>query len=103
MRTNGEDYSGWIPALNKDIYLYYDNLLDRWVISGLHKIVFLTSPSYEVLRRCDGKADVSAICQQLCDSGVFQQTTVRQHVIGIIQDFNLDGFILPAQNDHAPE
>ncbi len=93
MRAGHEDYAQWVPVLSRDIHLYHDNLLDRWVISGLNQVVFLNHASYEVLKRCDGRTDFDAICSQLCDSGVFEPADVYDSVLSIIQDFDLNGFI----------
>lgn len=93
MHASHDDYTRWIPVLHGDLNLYHDHLLDRWVLSGMNKVVFLNNPSYEVLKRCDGKTDLQAICEQLCHSGVFQQATVHEDVVGIIQGFDIDGII----------
>ncbi len=101
MSASHEDYSGWVPALHQGINFYHDNLLDRWVVSGINRIVFLNHSSYEVLKRCDGKTDLSTICDELCDSGIFQQATVHDNVLNIIQDFDINGYICNLINNHA--
>ncbi len=88
--------------MHQGIDFYHDGLLDRWVISGMNQVVFLNDLSYEVLKRCDGKTSLGAICEQLCDSGVLQRATVREDVLGIIQGFDVNGFIFNLLSDSPP-
>lgn len=94
MKASHEDYAEWIPELSSDTNLYHDNLLGRWVISGFNQVIFLNTPSYEVLKRCDGKTSLGDICDELTDSGVFHHTAVRDNVFSIIQDFDINGFVI---------
>jgi coenzyme PQQ biosynthesis protein PqqD len=54
-----------VPALARGVRLRFDKARDAWVLLAPEKVLMPDQVAVEILKRCDGKASVTQIVQDL--------------------------------------
>ncbi|NQV83491.1 MAG: pyrroloquinoline quinone biosynthesis peptide chaperone PqqD [Rhodospirillales bacterium] len=80
----GEDS---VPHLPRGVRLKFDTPRDQWVLLAPERMFVLDEIAHEIIKCCDGEANVAAIVDDL--SGRFEapRDAVAKDVIALLQDF----------------
>ena len=81
------------PRLPRHVKFRFDETRDAWVILGPERVVFPDTIAVEILKRCDGEANVEAIAVDLAQGFDVTVETVRDDVLEFLRDMAEKGFI----------
>jgi pyrroloquinoline quinone biosynthesis protein D len=81
------------PKLPRGVRLQFDRAREAWVILAPERVLFPDEIAVEILRRCDGAADVDTIAGQLAAQFDAELPTVRADVIELLADLAQKGFV----------
>lgn len=82
-----------VPALARGVKLRFDKARDVWVLLAPEKVLMPDPIAVEILKRCDGKADVAAIIDDLVQTFAADRGQVASDVQGFLQDLADKGTI----------
>jgi pyrroloquinoline quinone biosynthesis protein D len=75
-----------VPALARGVKLRFDKARDVWVLLAPEKVLMPDQIAMEILKRCDGKAKVTEIIEDLAVTF----SADRDHVAGDVRAFLQD-------------
>ncbi len=81
------------PRLPRHVKFRFDETRDAWVILGPERVVFPDDIAVEILKRCDGEANVETIAVDLAQGFEVTVETVREDVLEFLRDMAEKGFI----------
>ena len=82
-----------VPRLPRGVRLRYDERRERWVILAPERL-FLPDPvALEVLKRCDGRAELRAIVDDLAKTFEAERAVIDRDVKALLQDLADKGVI----------
>ncbi len=81
------------PRLPRHVKFRFDESRDAWVILGPERVLFPDTIAVEILKRCDGEADVESIAGDLAQGFDVNVETVREDVLEFLRDMAEKGFI----------
>lgn len=84
--TRAEVSGNSVPALARGVKLRFDEARDAWVLLAPERVLMPDDIAVEILKRCDGKADVDAIVADLCQAFSAERAQVEPDVHGFLQD-----------------
>jgi len=70
-----------VPALPRGVRLRFDKARDAWVLLAPERVLMPDPIAVEILKRCDGKATVSAIADDLATA----YNAPRERVLGDVK------------------
>ena len=82
-----------VPALARGIKLRFDKARDAWVLLAPEKVLMPDQIAVEILKRCDGKANVTAIVDDLVVAFAADRDQVAGDVRAFLQDLADKGII----------
>jgi pyrroloquinoline quinone biosynthesis protein D len=82
-----------VPALARGVKLRFDKARDAWVLLAPEKVLMADQIAIEILKRCDGKAKVSAIVDDLAASFGADRDQVASDVRVFLQDLADKGML----------
>ncbi len=82
-----------VPRLPRGVKLRHDSARDAWVVLAPERVFMPDDIAVEILRRCDGKADVDGIVDELCQAFSAPRDQVMTDVLGMLQDLADKGMI----------
>lgn len=82
-----------VPALARGVKLRFDKARDVWVLLAPERVLMPDDIAVEILKRCDGKADVSAIVDDLCRTFAAERDQVTGDVKAFLQDLVEKGMV----------
>jgi pyrroloquinoline quinone biosynthesis protein D len=82
-----------VPALARGVRLRFDQARSAWVILAPERVLMPDEIAVEILRRCDGKAAVSAIVDDLARTFEAEPAQVAGDVRGLLQDLADKGMV----------
>ena len=88
-RVHGEA----VPALARGIKLRFDKARDAWVLLAPEKVLMPDEIALEILKRCDGKARVMEIVDDLAVAFSADRDQVAGDVRAFLQDLADKGVI----------
>ncbi|MDH3229277.1 MAG: pyrroloquinoline quinone biosynthesis peptide chaperone PqqD [Alphaproteobacteria bacterium] len=83
-----------IPALPRHVRLKHDETRGAWVMLAPERVLMPDEIAVEILRRCDGKATVDAICASLAAEFDAPEQEIREDVVAVLQDLADKGFLI---------
>ena len=82
-----------VPALARGVKLRFDKARDAWVVLAPEKVLMPDQIAVEILRRCDGKAQVTAIVNDLATAFSADRDQVAGDVRAFLQDLADKGIV----------
>jgi len=82
-----------VPALARGVRLRFDKARDVWVLLAPEKVLMPDQVAVEILKRCDGKATVSAIVDDLATTFSADRGQVASDVHPFLQDLADKGML----------
>ena len=82
-----------VPALARGIKLRFDKGRDAWVLLAPEKVLMPDQIAVEILKRCDGKAQVTAIVDDLAVAFSADRDQVAADVRAFLQDLADKGIV----------
>ena len=82
-----------VPLLPRHVRLKEDKQRGSWVVLAPERVLMPDEISLEIIRRCDGKTTVDAICGALAAEFDAPQDEIRKDLIDVLQDLADKGFL----------
>lgn len=82
-----------VPALARGVKLRFDQARDTWVLLAPEKVLMPDQVAIEILKRCDGKASVSAIIDDLAATFAAEREQISADVRAFLQDLADKGMV----------
>lgn len=82
-----------IPSLPRGVKLRFDRARDAWVLLAPERVLMPDPIAVEILKRCDGKATVAAIVDDLAATFAAERAQVAGDVEAFLQDLADKGMI----------
>lgn len=75
-----------VPGLPVGVKLRFDKQRDQWVILAPERLFVLDSIALEIVKRCDGKASVGEIVNDLAEAFEAPRDVILKDVGALLQD-----------------
>ncbi|MFQ5776313.1 MAG: pyrroloquinoline quinone biosynthesis peptide chaperone PqqD [Kiloniellaceae bacterium] len=75
-----------VPRLPGGVRLCFDEQRDQWVVLAPERVFMPDAIALEVIKRCDGKATVAAIVDDLAAAYVAPRDVILEDVRALLQD-----------------
>ena len=82
-----------VPALPRGVKLRFDRARNAWVLLAPERVLVPDEIAIEILKRCDGKASVDGIVQDLATTFQADRAQVAQDVRAMLQDLADKGLL----------
>ena len=82
-----------VPALARGVKLRFDKARDVWVLLAPEKVLMPDQVAVEILKRCDGKADLATIIDDLASTFSADRGQVAGDVQVFLQDLVDKGMV----------
>jgi pyrroloquinoline quinone biosynthesis protein D len=82
-----------VPALARGVRLRFDKARDAWILLAPEKVLMPDQIAVEILKRCDGKAQVGAIVDDLATTFSADRAQVATDVRAFLQDLADKGML----------
>jgi pyrroloquinoline quinone biosynthesis protein D len=82
-----------VPALARGVRLRFDQARSAWVLLAPERVLMPDEIAVEILKRCDGKAAVSAIVDDLARTFEAEPAQVAADVRSFLQDLADKGMV----------
>jgi pyrroloquinoline quinone biosynthesis protein D len=82
-----------VPALPRGVRLRFDQARDAWVLLAPERVLMPDPIAIEILKRCDGKASVAAIVDELAAAYAAERSQIESDVIALLQDLADKGLL----------
>ena len=82
-----------VPALARGVKLRFDKARDAWVLLAPEKVLMPDQIAIEILKRCDGKAPVTEIVDDLAVAFSADRDQVAGDVRAFLQDLADKGIV----------
>jgi len=91
--ARAEVAAGSVPALPRGVRLRFDQARDAWVLLAPERVLMPDPVAVEILKRCDGKASVAAIVDDLATAFAAERAQIESDVIAFLQDLADKGMV----------
>jgi pyrroloquinoline quinone biosynthesis protein D len=82
-----------VPALARGVKLRFDKARDAWILLAPEKVLMPDQIAVEILKRCDGKATVTELVDDLAATFSADRDQVAGDVRGFLQDLADKGML----------
>lgn len=82
-----------VPHLPRGVRLRYDEARGQWLLMGPERLFKLDSIGVEILRRCDGDRDLSALVAELAETFGADPAMVERDVRTFLTEFVTRGMV----------
>ena len=86
-------HDGAVPALARGVKLRFDKGRDAWVLLAPEKVLMPDQIAVEILKRCDGKAQLTDIIEDLAVTFSADREQVAADVRAFLQDLADKGIV----------
>lgn len=93
MSGRPEVHDDAVPALARGVKLRFDKARDAWVLLAPEKVLMPDEIAVEILKRCDGKARVTEIVDDLAVAFSAERDQVAGDVRAFLQDLADKGML----------
>lgn len=94
MSGQGDVSGAAVPVLPRGVKLRHDEARGQWVLLGPERVLKLDDISAEILKRCDGEANVENIIGGLAEDFGADAETVGADVKSFLEDIHTRGFLV---------
>ncbi len=82
-----------VPRLPKGVKLRFDKARDKWVILAPERVLVPDPVALEIVKRCDGKATVASIVDDLAKAFEAPREVIDKDVNALLQDLANKGMV----------
>lgn len=82
-----------VPRLPRGVKLRFDKQRDTWVVLAPERVFVLDQIALEIVKRCDGTADVAAIVDGLAAAFSAPREVILKDVRALLQDLADKGIV----------
>ena len=82
-----------VPRLPRGVRLHHDGVRDQWMLLGPERVLELDQVSREILARCDGAADLTAIVADLAGAFDAPAGVIERDVRAFLADLRDRGML----------
>jgi pyrroloquinoline quinone biosynthesis protein D len=82
-----------VPTLARGVKMRFDKARDAWVVLAPERVLMPDEIAIEILRRCDGKASVAAIVDDLAQAFSAEPDQIAGDVRAFLQDLADKGLV----------
>jgi pyrroloquinoline quinone biosynthesis protein D len=82
-----------VPALPRGVRLRFDKVRNVWTLLAPERVLMPDEIAVEILKRCDGKASVAAIVDDLAQTFSAPRDEIAQDVETFLQDMADKGLV----------
>ena len=82
-----------VPTLPRGVKLRFDKAREAWVLLAPERVLMPDDIAVEILKRCDGRATVAAIVDELAEAFGAERAEVAADVRGFLQDLADKGML----------
>jgi coenzyme PQQ biosynthesis protein PqqD len=82
-----------VPALARGVRLRFDQARSAWVLLAPERVLMPDEIAVEILKRCDGKACVAAIVDDLATTFAAERSQIEADVRTFLQDLADKGMV----------
>lgn len=82
-----------VPRLPRGVKLRFDKQRDRWVVLAPERVLVPDPIALEIIKRCDGRATVAAIADDLAAAYAAPRQTILDDVRALLQDLANKGIM----------
>jgi pyrroloquinoline quinone biosynthesis protein D len=82
-----------VPRLRPGVRLRFDSTRGTWVLLAPERVLVPDEVALEILQRCDGKATVGAIVDELSRSFEAERTLIAGDVAALLRDLVAKGMV----------
>jgi len=75
-----------VPRLPNGVKLRFDKARDKWVVLAPERVLMPDDIALEIIKRCDGKATVAAIIDDLAQTFAAPRDQIHKDVSALLQD-----------------
>jgi len=93
MSERPQVHDGSVPALARGVRLRFDQARNAWVLLAPERVLMPDEIAVEILKRCDGKAAVGAIVDDLVRTFAAEPAQVAGDVRAFLQDLADKGMV----------
>ena len=93
MRERPQVHDDVVPALPRGVKLRFDKARDAWVLLAPEKVLMPDQIAMEILKRCDGKATMAEIIEDLTVTFSAGRDQVAGDVRAFLQDLADKGML----------
>jgi pyrroloquinoline quinone biosynthesis protein D len=93
MSARAQVQSQSVPALPRGVKLRFDEARDAWVLLAPERVLMPDPIAVEILKRCDGKASVAAIVDDLATTFAAERSRIEADVNAFLQDLADKGML----------
>jgi pyrroloquinoline quinone biosynthesis protein D len=84
---------GSVPRLRRGVRLRFDSARGAWVLLAPERVLVPDEIAIEILQRCDGKATLGSIVDELSRSFEAERTLIARDVAALLQDLVAKGMV----------
>ena len=93
MRERPQVHDDVVPALARGVKLRFDKARDTWVLLAPEKVLMPDQIAMQILKRCDGKATMAEIFEDLAVTFSADRDQVAGDVRAFLQDLADKGML----------
>ena len=82
-----------VPSLPRGVKLRFDQARNAWVLLAPERVLMPDPIAVEILKRCDGKASVAAIVDDLAATFAAERSQIEADVNAFLQDLADKGMV----------
>ena len=82
-----------VPALPRGVRLRFDQAREAWVLLAPERVLMPDPIAVEILKRCDGKASIAAIVDDLATAFAAERAQIETDVTALLQDLADKGML----------
>lgn len=82
-----------VPKLPRGVKLRHDKARDAWVLLAPERVFMPDPVAVEILKRCDGKAALSGIIDDLAQAYAAPREQIAKDVTAMLQDLSDKGMV----------
>ena len=82
-----------VPRLPRGVKLRFDKTRDKWVILAPERVLVPDPVALEIVKRCDGKATVASIVDDLATAFEAPRAVIDKDVNALLQDLANKGMV----------
>ncbi len=82
-----------VPSLPRGVKLRFDKARDAWVLLAPERVFMPDNIAVEILKRCDGKASLATIVDDLAQTFSAPREQVATDVTAMLQDLSDKGMV----------